>query len=310
MIELKKYVLKTNNLKKVYHGMNALDDVSITLETGKIYGLIGQNGAGKSTLMRMIAGLSFPTEGTIELFGHTGEKELQKERRRMGTLIEQPTIIPNMTAKESLRHHRIMKGIPDEEIEDELLEFVGLSNTGKKKAKSFSLGMKQRLGIAMAMLSNPEFLILDEPINGLDPLGVISIRNLLKKLCEEKYMTILISSHNLPELYQTATDFIIIHKGLIKECLTLEQLLEVCRNYILIRCNKPEKLVTVLENELRTNNFKVMPDKSIKLFDYIDDIDIVAEAIYKNDIMITGLSNEGDTLENYFLSIIGGDCDA
>ena len=303
---MKEYVLKTNNLTKSYHGVNALHNVSVTLEAGKIYGLIGQNGAGKSTFMRLITGLTFPTSGSIELFGHTGEKALQMERKRIGSMIEYPSLVPNMTAKENLRLHRIMRGIPDKEVEDELLELVGLTDTGKKKAKNFSLGMKQRLGIAIALLGNPELLILDEPINGLDPIGVVEIRNLLKKLCEERQMTILISSHNLPEMYQTATDYIIIHKGEIKQTLTLAELEECCKHHILISCEEPEKLASVLEMKLNTKNYKVMPDKSVKLYDYLDEKERVARVLFENKIIVTNFSSEGDTLEDYFISIVGG----
>lgn len=303
---MNKYILKTNNLKKSYNGINALNDVSLTLEAGKIYGLIGQNGAGKSTFMKLVTGLSFPTSGSIELFGHVGEKELQLERKRIGAMIEYPSLVSNMTAKDNLRFHRIMKGIPNKEIEDELLELVGLSDTGKKKAKNFSLGMKQRLGIAIALIGNPELLILDEPINGLDPLGVVEIRNLLKKLCEEKQVTILISSHNLPELYQTATDYIIIHKGEIRETLNLEKLEENCKHHILINCDNPEKLTSILETELKTTNFKVMQNREVKLYDYLDKKDLVAKVIFENGIIVTNFSVEGDTLENYFISVIGG----
>jgi len=304
---MNKQILKTNNLTKSYHGVNALHDVSVTLEAGKIYGLIGQNGSGKTTLMRIVAGHSFPTSGSIELFGHTGEKALHQERKRLGCMIEYPSVTPNMTAQENLKLHRIMRGIPNKEIENELLEIVGLSDTKKKKAKNFSLGMKQRLGIAIALLSNPEFLLLDEPINGLDPLGVVEIRNLLKKLCEEREMTILISSHNLPELYQMATDYIIIHKGQIKQTLTLAQLEERCKNHLLIRCDQPGKLVSVLEMKLNTTNYKVMPDETIKLFDYLDEKERVSRVLFENGIIVTNFSNEGDTLEDYFISIVGGD---
>ena len=303
---MKDYVLKTNELTKSYHGVNALHNISVTLEAGKIYGLIGQNGAGKSTLMRIVAGHSFPTSGGIELFGHAGEKALQLERKRLGCMIEYPSITLNMTAKENLKFHRIMRGIPNKEIEDELLEIVGLTDTKKKKAKNFSLGMKQRLGIAIALLGSPEFLILDEPINGLDPLGVLEIRNLLKKLCEEREMTILISSHNLPEMYQTATDYIIIHKGEIKQTLTHAELEERCKHHILISCDEPEKLVSVLEMKLNTTSFKVMPDKTVKLFDYLEEKERVARVLFENSIIVTNFSNEGDTLEDYFVSIVGG----
>lgn len=300
------HILKICNLTKTYHGADALHNISITLDSGRIYGLIGQNGAGKSTLMKLITGLAFPTQGSIELFGRTGEKMLLAERKRIGSLIEYPSLIAGMTARENLRLHRIMRGIPDKESEDELLRLVGLNNAGKKKAGNFSLGMKQRLGIAVALLGSPEFLILDEPINGLDPVGMVEIRTMLKKLCEERQMTILISSHNLPELYQTATDYIIIHNGEIKQTLTLEQLDECCRHHLLIRCGEPEKLVNVLETQLKTSNFKVMPDKSVKLYDYLDKKEMVSKTLIDNGIVVTTFSGGGDTLEDYFVSIVGG----
>ena len=306
---MKSYIVRTNNLTKSYRGSFALRDVSVTMRTGKIYGLIGQNGAGKTTFMRLIAGLSFPTEGSVELFGHRGERALQNERRRIGCMIEHPGFVSHMTAKENLAYYRIMRGVPNKEIEDELLEMVGLADAGRKKAKHFSLGMKQRLGIAIALLGNPEFLILDEPINGLDPLGVVEIRNLLKKLCEERQMTILISSHNLPELYQTASNYIIIHKGEVKRTLTLEQLEENCKRHLSIKCDQPEKLASVLETQLQTVNFKVMPDQTIKLYDCLDDQDKVAKAIHENGIVVMKFAVEGDTLENYFISVIGGERD-
>ncbi|MCX7748821.1 MAG: ATP-binding cassette domain-containing protein [Clostridia bacterium] len=304
---MKEYILKTNNLTKSYHGVNVLQSVSVTLEAGKIYGLIGQNGAGKTTLMRMIAGLAFPTKGNIELFGKKDDKSVQAERKRLGCMIEYPSFIPYMTAQENLTYHRVIRGIPSKTIENELLELVGLSNTGKKKVKNFSLGMKQRLGISIALLGEPELLILDEPINGLDPIGVVEIRNLLIKLCEERQMTILISSHNLPELYQVATDYIIIHQGIIKQAITLRELEENCKHHILIGCDQPEKLVSILETQLGTTNYKVMPDKTVKLYDYLDEKELVAKTIFDNGFVITDYSIQGDTLENYFISIIGGE---
>ncbi|MBW4081160.1 ABC transporter ATP-binding protein [Paenibacillus sp. S150] len=304
---MKETVLRTDSLTKSYQGANALHDVSIALEAGKIYGLIGQNGAGKTTLMRLVAGLGFPSGGRIELFGRTGEKALQVERKRLGCMIEYPGLTPNMTAKDNLKLHRLLRGIPNAEAEQELLEFVGLADTGKKKVKNFSLGMKQRLGIAVALLGNPELLILDEPINGLDPLGVVEIRRLLKELCEEQQMTILISSHNLPELYQTATDYIIIHQGEVRQTLTQARLEERCKRHILIGCNQPERLAAVLESKLNTSRFDVMPNHTVKLYDYLDDKEKVSRVLYENGIIVTNLSGEGDTLEDYFISAIGGD---
>ncbi|AHZ14667.1 ATP-binding cassette domain-containing protein [Bacillus velezensis] len=304
---MEKFILKTNELTRTYKGFNALHNVSITLEPGKIYGLIGRNGAGKSTLMRIIAGLSYPSSGSVELFGKKSTKAIQSERKRIGSMIESPSLIMNMTAKENMKAHRTMRGIPNTEIEDELLHLVGLSDTGKKKVKNFSLGMKQRLGIAISLINNPELLILDEPINGLDPLGVKEVRNLLIKLCEERHITILISSHNLPELFQVATDYIIIHDGEIKQTLTLEQLENRCRKHILIECEEPEKLLSILETEFNTTNFKVLPDKTIKLYDLVDEKKKVAQALLNKGILTTNFSIEGDTLENYFISVIGGE---
>lgn len=299
-------VLKTHQLTKKYRNFTALNEVSITLETGKIYGLIGKNGAGKTTLMRLIAGLSFPTSGTLELFGHSKESEIQEELKRIGSLIEYPGLNSNMTASENMKLHRIMRGIPNKELDGELLELTGLALTGKRKVKDFSLGMKQRLGIAIALIGNPELLILDEPVNGLDPLGVVEIRSLIRKMCEERHMTILISSHNLPELYQTSTDYIIIDKGEIKKTLCLEELEENCQHHIRIGCTNTEELLTVLENKLGTLNYKVMSDKSVKLYDYLEERELVARTVFENGIIPTHFSLGGDTLESYFLSVIGG----
>ena len=303
---MSEYILKTSNLTKKYKNYKAINNVSLSLEAGKIYGLIGRNGAGKSTFMKLIAGHSYPDEGHIELFGHTKESEIQLERKRIGCMIESPSINLSMTAKENMKLHRIIRGIPDEKIEDELLSLLDINNTGKKKVKNFSLGMKQRLGIAITLINSPEFLILDEPINGLDPLGVVEIRKLLTKLCTEQNMTILISSHNLPEMYQLATDYIFINKGEIIQTLSLEELDEYCRHYLLIKSTDVYKLVNVIERKLNTTNFKVMPDYSVQLFDYIDDKEFVGKTLFDNNIVVTNLSNEGGTLEDYFVSLVGG----
>ncbi|WP_338651237.1 ABC transporter ATP-binding protein [Lysinibacillus sp. Y5S-8] len=304
-MKLTDYMLKTNEITKTFRKSDALRNVSITIESGKIYGLIGSNGAGKSTLMRIIAGLSFATSGKLELFGKDNPKAIQVERKRIGCMIESPSVNMGLTAKENIRYHRVLRGISNVEIEDELLQLVGLGDTGKKQVKDFSLGMKQRLGIAVSLINNPELLILDEPINGLDPIGVKEIRNLLKKLCEERHITVIISSHNLPELYQVATDYIIIHDGEIKQTLSLEELENKCQRHLLIECDNPEELLVILETELGTTNYKIMQDKTIKLYSYVDDKKKVAKTIFENGIIATNFSVEGDTLENYFISVIG-----
>ncbi len=300
------YVLKTTNLCKRFKSYKALDNVSVTLEKGKIYGLIGKNGAGKTTLMRIVSGLSYATEGTIELFGASSAKQYNKQLSKIGTLIEYPSLNGRMTAKQNIKLVKIMRGIKDKSVDDELLEMVGLGSVDpKKKVKDFSLGMRQRLGIAIAMLTNPELLILDEPVNGLDPVGVVEIRNLIKKLNQEKNITVLISSHNLPELYQTATDYIIIDKGVIKQTLTLDELEKKCEHYLSITCDDPDKAIKVIENELGTKKYKRMQDGSIRLYDFVDEKQKVSDALFNNHIKIYEFSRLGETLENYFLSVIG-----
>ena len=299
-------ILMVENLTKEYKNIKALDNVNISLERGKIYGIIGENGAGKTTLIRMIAGLGEPTYGEIILFGHKEKEELKNQRKRIGYLIETPSLYLDMTAKDNMKLHRTIKGIPDMEMDEEILKLVGLESVYNKKAKDFSLGMKQRLGIAIALIGNPELLILDEPINGIDPSGIVEIRQLLRKLSEEKNITILISSHILNELYQLATNYIFIHKGRIKENITLKEIDEKCKKYILLNTDEPERMVYILENVLNTRNYKVMPDKSIRLYEYIDNRKELAKAFLENRILVTKISCESDSLEDYFMNVVGG----
>lgn len=299
-------VFQSNGLTKTYNKTKALSNICLTVQKGRIYGLIGQNGAGKTTLMRVITGLASPTCGSYELFGQTSEKGIREARRRIGCSIECPSIIGSMSAKENIAFHRVLKGMPNKVREDELLELLGIGGTGGKKAKNFSLGMKQRLGIANALIGSPEFLILDEPINGLDPMGIIEVRNLLTDLCRNHGITVLISSHNLPELYQVATDYIIMHRGEIIRTLTAAELDEECRQYIVIRGTDAGRLANVIETKLNTSDFKVMPDKSIQLYDFIDNVEFVAETLHRNDIVVLQLSIGGASLENYFTNLIGG----
>lgn len=300
------YVLETIGLTKSYSQHTVVNNVSFALKPGRIYGLIGQNGAGKTTLMRLIAGLCFPNSGEIRLFDQTGEDALQKARKRLGIMIEAPSINLSMTAEENIALHRVIRGIPNKEQDKRLLKLVGLTDTGKQKARHFSLGMKQRLGIAIALVGNPELLILDEPINGLDPKSVTEMRRLFQSLCEERGITILLSSHNLPELYQTVTDTIIIDHGVIKKILTMQELEEQNKDYVCIRTNKPEIAISLIENALGTDHFLVMPDKTIRLFGCSQRVEEVALLFKQNDLLITNFSIEGTTLEDYYLNIIGG----
>lgn len=300
------YVLKTNQLSKQYKHQLALSKVSLSIKKGSIYGFIGQNGAGKSTLIRTVTGLAIPSTGTIELFGESDEQHLIEARKRIGTIIEGPALYPQMTAKENLEAHRLLKGIPGKECIEKTLALVGLRDTGKKKAKNFSLGMKQRLGLGIALLGDPEFLILDEPINGLDPMGVVEIRELLKRLNREYGITILISSHILSELHLLATHYGIIHKGELIEQLTVEELNNKCQQYLHIKVDNGQRAAALLENKLATSKFEVMPDETIKLFDYLNTPGKVSTFLASEGLIIEQFMPMGEDLETYFMNRIGG----
>jgi ABC-2 type transport system ATP-binding protein len=300
------YVLTTSQLSKKYQKNMALDKVSVKIKKGSIYGFIGQNGAGKSTLIRVITGLAYPTAGTFELFGKSNERDIIEARKRIGTIIEGPALYPQMTAKENLEAHRLLKGIPGKECIGKTLKLVGLQDTGKKKAKNFSLGMKQRLGLAIALLGDPEFLILDEPINGLDPMGVVEIRELLKKLNREYGITILISSHILSELHLLATHYGIIHKGELLEQLSAKELHEKCQQYLHIKVDDPSKAATLIESRLSTQDFEVMPDGTIKLFASVDLPGKVSKMLTDESLIIEEFMPMGEDLETYFTNRIGG----
>ncbi|MBU7594695.1 ATP-binding cassette domain-containing protein [Metabacillus halosaccharovorans] len=303
---MNEYVLTTSQLSKRYQKNMALDKVSVKIEKGSIYGFIGQNGAGKSTLIRVITGLAYPSSGTYELFGENNERDIIEARKRIGTIIEGPALYPQMTAKENLEAYRFLKGIPGKECIEKTLKLVGLQNTGKKKAKNFSLGMKQRLGLGIALLGDPEFLILDEPINGLDPMGVVEIRELLKKLNREYGITILISSHILSELHLLATHYGIIHKGELLEQLSAKELHEKCQQYLHIKVDNPSKAATIIESRLSTQEFEVMPDGTIKLFASVAAPGKVSKLLTDEGLIIEEFMPMGEDLETYFSNRIGG----
>ncbi len=303
---MSKHVLRTNNLSKKYSDNFAIENVDITIKKGEIYGLIGQNGAGKSTMLRLVTGLAFPTSGTIELFGNDNPNKLADAQKRMGAIIESPALFPNMSAYENLEVQRLQRGIPGKDCIKKTLELVGLADTGKKKVKNFSLGMKQRLGIGLALVSDQEFLILDEPTNGLDPMGIVELRELIKKLNREKGLTVLLSSHILSELHQLATKFGIIHKGKLLEELSSKELDEKCRQHIRIKVEDPSRGATVLENHLFTTNFEVMQDGTMHLYNYLDDVRTVSRTLTDNGLIIEHLSQNGDSLEKFFSKLIGG----
>ncbi|WP_238187636.1 ABC transporter ATP-binding protein [Paenibacillus sp. L3-i20] len=303
---MSEYVLRTNQLSKKFKGSTALDKVNLSIRKGAIYGFIGQNGAGKSTLIRIVTGLAFPTNGTIELFGASDEKSLIEARKRIGSIIESPALFPHMTAFENVEANRILRGIPGKDSVRDILGLVGLEGTGRKKAKNFSLGMKQRLGLAIALLGDPEFIILDEPTNGLDPMGVIEMRELLKRLNRERGITILISSHILSELSLLASHYGIIHQGQLLEQLTAQELYGKCQQYVLIKVDNPDKATTVIQTELGTTDYEVMPDGAIKLYSAIEQPSKVSSVLFSAGLAIEQFMPMGEDLESFFTKRIGG----
>lgn len=303
---MKKVVLKTYNITKKYGEQLAVDNVNMTIKKGDIYGFIGQNGAGKTTLIRLITGLIHKSGGEIELLGANEENELNKARTMVGSLIETPSFYTNMTARENLEVSRLVRNIPGKKCIDEVLELVGLKDVEKKKVKNFSLGMRQRLGIANALMGNPKLLILDEPINGLDPMGIVEIRELLKKINKEKDMTILISSHILSELSELATTYGIISNGKLIEEITAKQLSEKCRQYIDLKVDNTARAVILLERELGISDYEVLEDSNIKVFSNLDNVGEVNSLLSRSGIIVESISVKGENLEEYFMNKVGG----
>lgn len=303
---MKKVVLKTYNITKKYGEQLAVDNVNMTIKKGDIYGFIGQNGAGKTTLIRLITGLIHKSGGEIELLGANEENELNKARTMVGSLIESPSLYTNMTARENLEVSRLVRNIPGKKCIDEVLELVGLKDVEKKKVKNFSLGMRQRLGIANALMGNPKLLILDEPINGLDPMGIVEIRELLKKINKEKDMTILISSHILSELSELATTYGIISNGKLIEEITAKQLSEKCRQYIDLKVDDTARAVILLERELGISDYEVLEDSNIKVFSNLDNVGEVNSLLSRSGIIVESISVKGENLEAYFMNKVGG----
>ena len=303
---MKKVVLKTYNITKKYGEQLAVDNVNMTIKKGDIYGFIGQNGAGKTTLIRLITGLIHKSGGEIELLGANEENELNKARTMVGSLIESPSLYTNMTARENLEVSRLVRNIPGKKCIDEVLELVGLKDVEKKKVKNFSLGMRQRLGIANALMGNPKLLILDEPINGLDPMGIVEIRELLKKINKEKDMTILISSHILSELSELATTYGIISNGKLIEEITAKQLSEKCRQYIDLKVDDTARAVILLERELGISDYEVLEDSNIKVFSNLDNVGEVNSLLSRSGIIVESISVKGENLDEYFMNKVGG----
>ncbi len=297
-------ICQTKDLCKNYKNFHALDNVNLSIKRGEIYGLIGENGAGKSTLIRILTGLAFKSSGIINLFGKT--EHLQYERAKIGCTVEMPALYKDMTAEQNLEIQRVQRGIPDKKCISKTLELVGLNNTRKKKVNNFSLGMKQRLSLAAALLGEPEFLILDEPVNGLDPTGIIELRELLKKLTKENHVTILISSHILSELNQLATCYGFLHHGKLLRQITAVQLDEECRRHIKLKTDDTIRTATILEEKLRIKNYSVYPDNYIRIYEKLEEIHNISKTLFSSGLIVEELSIQGEDLETYFENLIGG----
>ncbi len=298
------YLLETDNITKRYGKITAVDHVNIHLKKGEIYGLIGRNGAGKTTLLKMLAGLAKPTDGSFSIFGES-EKETAKLRDRIGVLIESPGLYPNMTAIENMKIKSLMLGMNDDAFLKELLADVGLdSRTEKLKVKQYSLGMKQRLGIAMTLVGHPDLLLLDEPINGLDPQGIVEIRELIARLSKERNITILISSHILEELSKIATRYGILHDGMLIDEFSHSELMRRCRERIEIRPSDPTKAATVIEG-MGIMEYKVLDKSIIQIFERLEDSGEIVLELAKNGIKTLSITVKNEALEDYYLSITG-----
>lgn len=299
-------ILTVHNLSKTYHGHSALERVSLSVNSGDIYGLMGRNGAGKTTLIRTICGLTLPDKGAVSLFDRSDVKGISEGLSRTGVMIEESSFYPYLTARQNLEFYRKAQGIPGKECIDEVLALVGL-DTDKKKFKNFSLGMKQRLGLALALLNHPDLLILDEPTNGLDPVGIVEMRNLLLKLNAERHVSIFISSHILSELAQLATRYGFLHHGRLVHEISADALSERCREYLELTVDRPEAASTALETMLDTHAYDVLPDGRIRIYGLFDATPRLSQMLSSQGIGIYSMTPKGQSLEDYFLTVIGGD---
>ena len=294
------YIVKTFNLTKKFGNKLAVNKLNMHIKKGDIYGFIGKNGAGKTTTMKLLLGLINSTEGNIELFESTN---LNEQRRKIGSLIESPGFYKNCTAYENMKRFSLLYGGTDKEIK-EILEIVGLSNTGARKVCNFSLGMKQRLGIAIALLGNPEFLILDEPINGLDPSGIKEIRDTILKLNQEYGVTFLISSHILDELAKITTTYGIINNGILVEEVSQNELIDRCKQSLNITVSDVSKAEMILKDKGYLNNYQIK-DSTIILYSNIDKREEMNELLVTNGIKVSELALNSVDFEDYFIERIG-----
>ncbi len=298
------YVLTADSLWKSYKGFHALSGLNMRVPKGAIYGLVGRNGAGKTTLIRLICGLQAPTSGSYTLFGlDSTSKELHKARRRMGAVVETPSIYLDLSAADNIKEQYRVLGVPSDEGVGELLELVGLADTGKKKARNFSLGMRQRLGIAIALAGDPDFLVLDEPVNGLDPQGIIETRELILKLNRERQITVLISSHILDELSRLATHYGFIDSGRMVKEISAHELEGACRKCLRVEVTDTRTLARVLDG--MGLEYKILTEGKADIFAQ-PIISQLSAALDKEGCQLLSAQERDESLESYFINLVGG----
>ncbi len=298
------YIMTTSGLTKIYGSKVAVEDINIHIREGEIYGLIGRNGAGKTTIMRMLSGLSNPTKGTFSMFGKEGA-EAKKYMHQVGVLIEHPGLYPNKSAFENLKIKALGLGVYSKSYVDDIISLVGLENTGKKQSGSFSLGMRQRLGIGLAIVGEPKLIILDEPINGLDPQGIVEVRKMLENLRDEKKITVMISSHILEELGKISNSYGIIHEGKLLDEFTTDDLSKRCGQFVLIKSPDSKAAVEVLakngykDTELDNEGF-------VRVNEKLDESDKMIKALVNGNVPVKEVTVTNTSLEDYYLSVTGG----
>lgn len=300
---MRESVIEARDITKKYKDLAALDHVELTVRRGDIYGLIGDNGAGKSTFLKIVAGQIFPTCGYVRLFGSEDEKAVRKNRSRMGALVENAGFFPSMSVEKNLEYNRIQRGIPGKEKVESALRTVNLWESRKTKCEKLSLGMKQRYGLALALLGEPELLLLDEPINGLDPGGIIEMRALLQRLNQEKRITIILSSHILAELEQVATVYGFLSHGHVLEEIAAKDLHEKCADYIDIRLTEPDKFTAVLEKEIPGITYQVLQDMTVRIVNPALEASGYGSVAYAHGIGVQKLDEHHMSLEDYYINI-------
>ena len=299
------YILSANGIYKSYKNFKALNGLSMNVPKGAIYGFVGKNGAGKTTLIRIICGLQEPTSGGYSLYGcKNGDVKMTEARRRMGAVVETPSIYGDLTAEENIKEQYRILGLPSYDGVDELLKLVGLEDTGKKKAKNFSLGMRQRLAIAIALAGDPDFLVLDEPVNGLDPQGIVEIRELILKLNQQRQITVLISSHILDELSRLATHYGFIDSGRMVREISAQELEEACRKCVRVEVSDTEAFARVLDR-LKIE-YNIVSDTAADIFDQINITKLVM-ALAEERCEVISAYEKDESLESYFISLVGGE---